>query len=293
LTLLLDEPGLSLHASAQGDLLKFIDYLSEKHQIVYTTHSPFMIRNDSLHRARMVEDRADTGTTVSGNLSGSNSKTLLPLQAALGYSMAQNLLIKSRNLLVEGPGDLVFLRFVSNILEAAGRVGIRGDLAIVPAGGLDKVATFVALLGGNDLELVVLHDYSGAPDQRIQSLVHQKILRDKRVVTYAEFRGGPVKATDIEDLFEVDEYLAYFNDTFKKTLPNPLTAAVLPAGDRIVQRLESYLTTHSIATRPSAGFNHYAVANNLLVSGITALHVATLNRFEALFKRVNGLFSKE
>ncbi|MCF2141261.1 MAG: ATP-binding protein [Candidatus Lokiarchaeota archaeon] len=42
--LLLDEPGLSLHAKAQNDFLKFInEKLASNHQVIYTTHSPFMI----------------------------------------------------------------------------------------------------------------------------------------------------------------------------------------------------------------------------------------------------------
>ena len=41
--LLLDEPGLNLHASAQEDLLRFIEDLSSNYQVLYTTHSPFML----------------------------------------------------------------------------------------------------------------------------------------------------------------------------------------------------------------------------------------------------------
>jgi predicted ATP-dependent endonuclease of OLD family len=44
LILLLDEPGLSLHACAQADLLRLIDErLAPRHQVLYTTHSPFMV----------------------------------------------------------------------------------------------------------------------------------------------------------------------------------------------------------------------------------------------------------
>ncbi|WP_334082528.1 ATP-dependent nuclease, partial [Helicobacter typhlonius] len=41
--LLLDEPGLNLHAMAQENLLNFLEELSKQYQIIYTTHSPFMI----------------------------------------------------------------------------------------------------------------------------------------------------------------------------------------------------------------------------------------------------------
>src|SRR5580693_3368904 len=42
--LLLDEPGLTLHAKAQYDLLRYFETeLKGNHQLIYTTHSPFMI----------------------------------------------------------------------------------------------------------------------------------------------------------------------------------------------------------------------------------------------------------
>jgi len=76
LIILLDEPGLTLHARAQGDLLRYIDeQLAPHHQVVYTTHSPFMVPTN-LMNARTVEDvwrekdgdiRVD-GVTIENNI---------------------------------------------------------------------------------------------------------------------------------------------------------------------------------------------------------------------------------
>jgi len=41
--LLLDEPGLSLHPLAQKDLSLFFENLAKTSQLLYTTHSPFMV----------------------------------------------------------------------------------------------------------------------------------------------------------------------------------------------------------------------------------------------------------
>src|SRR5262249_7202160 len=66
LILLLDEPGLSLHGRAQADLLRFIDErLAPRHQVIYTTHSPFMVSSDHLDRVRTVIDQDRVGTKVS------------------------------------------------------------------------------------------------------------------------------------------------------------------------------------------------------------------------------------
>ncbi|MGH7711366.1 MAG: ATP-dependent nuclease, partial [Gemmatimonadaceae bacterium] len=72
--LLLDEPGLSLHARAQKDLLDAIDtHLSPVRQVIYTTHSPFMVRIEALDRVRIVEDRGPGEGAVVSNDAGVTS----------------------------------------------------------------------------------------------------------------------------------------------------------------------------------------------------------------------------
>jgi hypothetical protein len=64
----------------------------------------------------------------------------------------------------------------------------------------------------------------------------------------------------------------------------------LPAGDRIVDRIERYLQKKKINLRPSGGFNHYTVAANFARESGTKIDEDTLRRFEALFDAVNSLF---
>ena len=99
--LLLDEPGLNLHAKAQNDLLRFLCDLSGNYQIIYTTHSPFMIETEKLNQVRTVLEK-DDGTHISESVQEKDPNTLFPLQAALGYDLAQNLFVAKKNLLVEG-----------------------------------------------------------------------------------------------------------------------------------------------------------------------------------------------
>ncbi|WP_027730204.1 AAA family ATPase [Variovorax paradoxus] len=82
--LLLDEPGLHLHARSQADLLAHFEQ-DFANQIVYTTHSPFMVpvhRPDAVRTASMSEA---AGTTVSNKAEG-DARTLYPLQVALALS---------------------------------------------------------------------------------------------------------------------------------------------------------------------------------------------------------------
>ncbi len=293
--LLLDEPGLALHALAQKDLLRYIDELSKKHQVLYTTHSPFLVHSDRLHQVRMVEDKDNIGTVISENISGSDPRTIFPLQAALGWTIAQNLFISERNLLVEGSSDLIYLRTISSILEARGKVGLRDDVTIVPVGGLDKVVTFIALLGANGLKLAVFHDYRGGPEQKLMDLVKEKIVLPKALLNASQFRdltkiGKNGVPSDTEDLFPPAFYVDQFNKTFVKEMSGKtIGEADLPAGDRIVERLERHIKSRSINIRPSGGFNHHAVASYIAVNGATSIDDETMARFEVLFVSVNSL----
>ncbi|ULT72338.1 AAA family ATPase [Pseudomonas sp. BC42] len=294
LILLLDEPGLALHALAQADFLRYIDALADDHQVIYTTHSPFMVHSNRLHQVRVVEDKAAIGTVISDNISGSDARTIFPLQAALGWNLAQNLFITTRNLLVEGPSELAYLQTVSALVQADGGNGLPDNITIVPVGGLNNVATFVSLLGANGLELAVLHDYSGKPEQKLDGLIQQRLLAQKSVFNASQFRdlenlGHNSVPSDIEDLFDVALYLDYFNKVYAKALGDtPILESDLPEGDRIVHRIERALITKKINVRPTGGFNHYAVAAAFSTSPPEHLSEETLTRFSALFKAISS-----
>lgn len=219
--LLLDEPGLSLHASAQNDLLRFIDEkLAPEYQVIYTTHSPFMIDSLKLNEVRTVYDTQNPkiGSVVSDAVEEKDSDTLFPLQAALGYTIAQNLYVSPKNLLVEGISDLVYLNHFSTILKDMGKEGLSEDITIVPVGGADKIATFISLMRGNELSTVCLLDTftDQAAQARLKRMVEQKIIADKKILYYHSIMGQAY--ADIEDLFDKEEYLVLFNGAFGKSV---------------------------------------------------------------------------
>jgi len=292
LILLLDEPGLNLHALAQTDFLSYIDKLSSTHQIIYTTHSPFMVESERLERVRVVEDRPKEGTKVTGELAGSSEESLFPLQAALGYSIAQNLFIAKKNVLVEGPADFLLLQHMSALLEQAGKPGL-AEGVFTPVGGLDKLATFIALLGASKLKLVVLHDRASSPQQSLERLIQQKLIERRRVLDFSMFRTPDNEETDIEDLFPAGLYIDAFNRTYARELKGvTLAAADLGQHPRIVERINQWLKARGVSLLKDGGFNHYRVAQGLLPSLTeSSLSPIDFQRFENLFARVNGVLS--
>lgn len=286
LILLLDEPGQSLHATAQADLLRFIDdRLSVKCQVVYTTHSPFMVDARRLTRVRTVQDMDDGGTVVSRDVFRNDAATIFPLQAALGLEITQSLFVGPNNLLVEGKSEVLYLPIMGARLATAKRTNLNPRWTVVPIGGIDKAPSFVSLFGGQKLHLALLMDYANHQRKLVDEL--RKKLGSSNVLSLNMFRDG--KESDIEDMFEVSEYLAIVNEVYRQQLRKPIVADDLTLeGDRIVPRIEHYFAAHHIN---GGTFQHGHVAEQYargLKDG-PALSEATLARFEAIFAAANNL----
>ncbi len=283
--LLLDEPGLNLHASAQNDLLNFIEDLTSDYQIIYTTHSPFMIRPSQLDRVRTVVE-TENGTQISDSIQDKDPNTLFPLQAALGYDIAQNLFISEKNLLVEGVSDLMYLQVISNLLEQNNRTYLNKDITIVPVGGMDKVATFISLLRGSDLNIVCLLDsFTDAKSKaKLDDITKGKIINPRNIIYFDEFTDK--NKSDIEDLFTKNDYLKLFNlafDEYDEINEADLNSSI----DRILIQISKIINKDR--------FNHYRPANQLTKMGVDISFFSddTIDNFEKVFDKVNTIFSEK
>jgi len=292
LILLLDEPGLNLHAKAQGDFLRFIDEcLAPKHQVIYTTHSPFMINPNALTNVRTVQDVDEKGTKISEDILRNDQDTIFPLQAALGYDLAQTLFIGPNCLLVEGPSDLIYLKILSEAVISHGKNGLDPRWVVTPVGGADKISTFVSLLGANELNIAVLIDISKRDKQRIQNLKGNNFLGNKNLINIGEITGA--KDADIEDLFEPEFYLNLVNGAYPKELSQKLTfKSFTNQNPRIVKRIEEYFKLQAIS---GGHFNHYLPAVFLLNEQsdlLKKIDATTIDWAVVLFQKINALLPK-
>lgn len=275
--ILLDEPAVGLHAKAQADFLRFMEErLTKRCQVIYTTHSPFMVQPSKLERVRLVEDRGKAeGSIVTSEVLTRDRDTLFPLQGALGYDLVQHLFVAENNLVVEGTSDYAYLKVISDYLSSNGRKHLNEKWSIVPVGGADLVPTFVALLG-NHLNVTVLVDSRKGGHQRLETMAEGGYLDKKRIILIGDIVKS--KVADIEDLFEIDEYLRLYNRAFGKSLK----AGDLKGSDPIVSRI----ARHEKVDR----FDHGRPADVLLrerEAFLSKLSDETLGRFETLFDVIN------
>lgn len=158
--LLLDEPGLSLHPIAQRDLSAFFNGLSESNQLLYTTHSPFLVDADHLDRARKVYVAEDGTSKATADLNApANDKSSraagYAVFAALGLTVAESLLIGCEPIIVEGTSDQVYLSAIKTKLIALGKITPGRELVFPPAGGAKGVKAVASLLSGRDERLPI------------------------------------------------------------------------------------------------------------------------------------------
>jgi energy-coupling factor transporter ATP-binding protein EcfA2 len=280
--ILLDEPAVGLHARAQADFIRFIEErLAKRCQVLYTTHSPFMVQPGKLERVRLVEDRGkEHGAVLSNDVLTRDQDTLFPLQGALGYDLVQHLFVAENNVVVEGTSDYAYLKIVSDFLASKGGTGLDPRWSIVPVGGADLIPTFVALLG-NHLKVTVLVDSRKEGHQKLERMAKEGYLEKQRIILIGTVLGR--KTADIEDLFEEDEYLGLYNRAFGKTIK----AKDLKGDGPIVARIARLEGVER--------FDHGRPADVLLRDRqaiLSTLSGATLTRFEQLFQRINATLAK-
>ncbi|OED50969.1 OLD family endonuclease [Endozoicomonas sp. (ex Bugula neritina AB1)] len=202
--LLLDEPGVSLHGLKQRDFRHTVARLAGKNQVLYTTHSPFMVGPDELDFVRVVEMNSRTeGTKVNNTVIADDPAALLPLQEALGYDLAQSLFTQKKNLVLEGLTDLWFIDGVSQLAKDAGKVYLDEKIALLPAGTASKVTYFATILSAQDLKVAALLDSDTAGEQVAQQDTLKAILGTKALLRTKDFYDGEVVKSEIEDLLRV------------------------------------------------------------------------------------------
>jgi predicted ATP-dependent endonuclease of OLD family len=211
--LLLDEPGMSLHALKQAEFLETLTKLSEKNQTIFSTHSPFLIGVNELDKVRVVEmvDR-NSGTKVNTSLTASDSGALLPLQEALGYDLAQSLFFHKKNLVLEGLTDYWYIEAASELLKENSLDGLDSNIALLPANCASKVVYYATILRAQNLKVAALLDSDSEGDLAASQDTLVNVLGSKKILRTKDVYKGKVIKCEVEDIFR-DTLVSIAKDT--------------------------------------------------------------------------------
>ena len=165
-----------------------------------------------------------------------------------------------------------------------------------PAGGIDKIQSFVSLFAGNSLDVIALSDYTKKDKTKLENLRKSEVIKDGGVLSIADFLTQ--EEADIEDLFDPQLFCAIVNSTYELKGEQKLDPAKLKAADenteRQVKRAEVYF---NLLPEPTPLYSHFTPASWLLMhpetlAGDAEPVLKTLERAETLFKALNGLIAK-
>lgn len=288
--LLLDEPGHSLHPLAQRDLSEFFDGLAETNQLLYTTHSPFLVDPDRLDRVKAVYVQDDGTTAASSNLRAAEPKTaqgrsLYPVYAALGLTVSDTLLQGCQIVIVEGSSDQHYLTAMKTLLVGAGCITPKREIIFVPAGGAKGIAAVAAITTGKDEQVPYVLIDSDGPGVQLASQLRGKLYAGSadRLIMMEELAGVP--QAEVEDLIPTEIMV----DLVTRWLRGPDRDfdEVMRPGEPIVGQIEAYAV--SAGKTLELGWKvelAKRVKARLLKDGPTKIPEEAIRQWSGLFARL-------
>jgi energy-coupling factor transporter ATP-binding protein EcfA2 len=287
--LLLDEPGLSLHPLAQRDLSAFFDGLTVTNQIIYTTHSPFLVDPDRLDRVRKVYVAEDGSTESSPNLRQSGAD---PAQAgaayavysALNLNVAESLLLGCLPVVVEGASDQHYLTMIKALLIGGGKIRPSRELVFPPAGGTKTLRITAGILTGRDEALPVVLLDGDQMGVRMAAELTSGLYKseENRVLSTDDFVG--FKGSELEDLIPHQRFVDAVDRVFRA--PEQQFSEVASKGKPIVPQVEAWAKREGIEL--ALGWKVEVarrVKSVLLSKGISDVEGDLVGRWVQLFTR--------
>lgn len=200
--LLIDEPGLYLHASAQKDVLEVLKDISCESQVIFSTHSPYLMDVQRLDRVRLVSKSDKDGTLIEKIHKGATgAAALTPVVTAIGLDLSNSFsIVGKKNILLEGISDYYFLQAFRHCSEME-------DISLIPSTGATNIPQLVSLLIGWGLEFLVVLDNDREGIRVADELKDKLMVRESRIVFVSE-----QEECSIEDLFTHEDFNEFVLD---------------------------------------------------------------------------------
>lgn len=268
---LFDEPGISLHVNAQRKLRELFRVLANperENQVVYTTHSPYMldVAENGIERIRaVVKDESEISkvykTAYSPDISPAfQEDTLTPIITALGMSLSDTFGPANNkfNIVTEGTSDTIFLRALAKWLDID-----TSGYAFIPVVGASNCINVCLILHGWGCKNIALFDYDKAG---VES-------------------GGKIFSDEYE--YEQDKHYIYIKDCSSEDITEKRYKIDSATIEDLVPDLQEFLQK----------FNHQEIRGKALRAKlyISALEDGsytcpqeTLDNFRQLFDRINA-----
>jgi energy-coupling factor transporter ATP-binding protein EcfA2 len=197
--ILIDEPGLYLHANAQRDILSKLEQAAEQVQVVFTTHSPYLIEPDKLERVRLILKDNENKTRVENKIHKvSDKEALTPILTAIGTELNKGIISfdKEKNVIVEGVSDYFYLTALSRLFG-------KTDLHFVFGGGAGNMPKVGTIMMGWGCKVIYLYDNDQAFNDATKNIRKEWVHLTADVLKKLPVNGS------IENIFSKEDFAKY------------------------------------------------------------------------------------
>ncbi len=231
--LLIDEPGASLHAVAQKDVLRVIEQIGSKVQVIYTTHSPYLIQIEKLYRTVAVQrkntndDNSETVVLSTRQLSTASRDTLTPIYSIAGSGLAEQQVIKQKNnVLLEEISAYYYVKAFLKLMP------ISKTIHLLPGTGVTNIPWLSYLFVGWDIDFLVIVD-DEANGRKVFNELKQNLFGNDEEASRSKLIKLKGK-TGIEDVFSKADFRKHIvedceNEKVQNSESMKGRAKVLPA----------------------------------------------------------------
>jgi predicted ATP-dependent endonuclease of OLD family len=222
---LFDEPASNLHSSAQKQLLKSFENLTQDNKVIYTTHSHHLINPNWLESTYVVKNAGlKLENTESYNIKKTNiliepyrefvinhphnTAYFQPILDVLDYTPS-NLESLPNCIFTEGKNDYYTLAYFQEVILPKAK-----KLNIAPSTGSSKLDTLISLYIGWGKEFVILldSDKEGVA-QKKRYIDEFGIIVEERIFTFEDI-DSKWKNFTMEKLFDKKEALAFLQTAY-------------------------------------------------------------------------------
>lgn len=273
--ILFDQPGDKLHPGGQKDLLERLEELSEYNQIVYSTHTPFMISKEYPERVRLIR-RPDDDTEIVNRLSKRDIFQDELLRNSLGFALSDVAPIADKNILVEGLLDkMILLEFISKLKSFKFSVNLNQSV-FIPAHGVSKILYYANMLKNNGLDVIALFDNDTAGKNAIAANKKKKVLINKEILSVAIKTG----AETLEDLLPSKLIENAANEIGRQYKPSfqKISGLKVPVMQQVIRHYETEVINftddvkHNLSIRIADAFRKLNVTTPMLKGELKGLY---------------------
>jgi predicted ATP-dependent endonuclease of OLD family len=204
--ILIDEPGLYLHAKAQEEVLQKLRDCATSAIIIFSTHSPFLLEPADFDKIRLIQKTEHAGTKIANQIHAQADKeTLTPILTAIGLELNCGItnIDRANNVVVEGASDLYYLQAFKELLED-------NTLNFHFGGGAGNMGFVGTILQGWGCKVIYLYDDDQGMKDGKKNLTRHWLVPQHLIESVIDAKGR------IEDIFSPQDFRSYITEDFPR-----------------------------------------------------------------------------